>query len=92
VGKHNIFRFIAFLILVFVALTWIFFVDVQLVLMEFGYGGVGGLFFVEERFNYTILVYAFGVVTTLLYLFFVVPLIVLIAVQILNVMFGKTTY
>lgn len=94
VGKKNIIRFITFLILLFLALIWIFVLALQVLLVIIGdEEDQIGLFdlksYVRDNNIYT---YTFLCLLSLLPIIFVIPLLALIFVQIKNVLVNKTTY
>lgn len=94
VGKSNIKRFIVFLVLLFVVINWILVITIQFVLVIINDFEDEVAFFELQDWvsSNPIILYTYVCISTFLYLFFVLPLLFLIFVQMYNLLLGKTTY
>ena len=94
IGKHNIGRFILFLVLLFFALNWILVISIHFILqLNNDENDTLGIFSIRPFVKETpAIMYAFVIISILLFIIFAVPLLLLIIVQVLNLYYGKTTY
>ena len=94
VGKLNFGRFIMFIILLFLALNWIFIISIHFILqLIHDENDTLGIFVLRDGFkDNPSIMYVFVIITMLLFAIFAVPLLLLIGVHLRNLYYGKTTY
>lgn len=83
-----------FIILLFLALNWIFIVSIHFILqLVHDENDTLEIFILLDRIkDYPGIMYAFVIVTMLLFAIFAMPLLLLIGVHLRNLYYGKTTY